>query len=76
MKLKTQPLEDSLQVEIANHELIPVNQIHLGCKLKIGEHLFSIDLIPFKLGEFDIMLGMDWLSSNNAQIDCKGKKVT
>ncbi|KAL8147604.1 hypothetical protein AgCh_005068 [Apium graveolens] len=26
-------------------------------------------------GEFDVILGMDWLSSNDAQIDCKGKKV-
>ncbi|MGI4673462.1 hypothetical protein ACR2XN_28765 [Klebsiella pneumoniae] len=34
-----------------------------------------IDLIPFKLGEFDVILGMDWLSSNGAQIDCAGKKV-
>ncbi|KAL8147592.1 hypothetical protein AgCh_005058 [Apium graveolens] len=26
-------------------------------------------------GEFDVILGMDWLSNNDAQIDCKGKKV-
>ena len=43
--------------------------------MKIGEQSFYVDLIPFKLGEFDVILGMDWLSRNNAQIDCKGKKV-
>ncbi|KAL8100487.1 hypothetical protein AgCh_032664 [Apium graveolens] len=26
-------------------------------------------------GEFDIILEMDWLTSNDAQIDCKVKKV-
>ncbi|KAL8104588.1 hypothetical protein AgCh_028706 [Apium graveolens] len=26
-------------------------------------------------GEFDVILGMDWLSSNGAQIDCERKKV-
>ena len=66
---------EPLQVEIANQEIIPVNQIHPACELGIGEQSFSVDLIPFKLGEFDIILGIDWLSSNDAQIDCKGKKV-
>ena len=27
------------------------------------------------MGEFDVILVMDWLSDNNAQIDCKNKKV-
>ncbi|KAL8146752.1 hypothetical protein AgCh_004479 [Apium graveolens] len=75
LRLKAEPLIEPLQVEIANHEVIPVNQIHPACELGIGEQSFSVDLIPFKLGEFDVILGMDWLSSNDAQIDCKGKKV-
>ena len=32
-------------------------------------------MIPFKLGEFDVILGMDWLSKHDAQIDCRNKKV-
>ncbi|KAL8148644.1 hypothetical protein AgCh_005853 [Apium graveolens] len=75
LRVKAEPLIEPLQVEIANHEVIPVNQIHPACELGIGEQSFSVDLIPFKLGEFDVILGMDWLSSNDAQIDCKGKKV-
>ena len=75
LRLKAEPLIEPLQVEIANHEVIPVNQIHPACELGIGEQSFSVDLIPFKLGEFDVILGMDWLSSNDAQIDYKGKKV-
>ena len=75
LKLKAKPLKESLRVEIAKHKVIPVNQIHPDCKLDIGGQSLSVDLIPFKLGEFDVILGMDWLSSNKAQIDCKGKKV-
>ena len=75
LRLKVKPLLEPLQVEIANHEIIPVNQIHPACELGIGEQSFSVDLIPFKLQEFDVILGMDWLSSNDAQIDYKGKKV-
>ncbi|XP_074327858.1 uncharacterized protein LOC141665777 [Apium graveolens] len=36
---------------------------------------FLASLIPFQLGEFDVILGMDWLEEHGAQIDCKKKKV-
>ena len=75
LKLKAKPLKETIQIEIANHEVIPVSQVHPECKLDIGGQSFNVDLIPFKLGEFDVILGMDWLSINNAQIDCRKKKV-
>ncbi|KAL8118908.1 hypothetical protein AgCh_016411 [Apium graveolens] len=64
-----------IAVEIANKEIIPVNQVHPKCKLILEGKIFEVDLIPFALGEFDVNLGMDWLSSNGAQIDSERKKV-
>ena len=72
---KAKPLKYSLQVEIANQEVVLVDQVHPDCKLEIGNRHYHVDLISFKLGEFDVILRMDWLSSNGAQINCKGKKV-
>nr|XP_017224824.1 PREDICTED: uncharacterized protein LOC108201049 [Daucus carota subsp. sativus] len=46
-----------------------------NCEVEILGNKFCADLIPFKLGEFDVILGMDWLSKHNAQIDCRSKKV-
>ena len=43
--------------------------------IEIAGCQFCVDLIPFKLGEFDVILGMDWLTKYNACIDCKSKKV-
>ena len=31
--------------------------------------------MPLQLGEFGMILGLDWLSNHNAKIDCKEKKV-
>ncbi|XP_074356260.1 uncharacterized protein LOC141695958 [Apium graveolens] len=42
---------------------------------KIAEHVFPANLIPFQLGESDVILRMDWLTSFSAQIDCKDKRV-
>ena len=41
----------------------------------IGEKRFLGDLIQFNLSEFDIILGMNWLTTHEAHIDCKALKV-
>ncbi|GJR44898.1 putative reverse transcriptase domain-containing protein [Tanacetum coccineum] len=38
-------------------------------------HLFNIDLMPVKLGSFNVIIGMDWLANNYAVIVCDEKIV-
>ncbi|KAL8119334.1 hypothetical protein AgCh_016744 [Apium graveolens] len=68
-------MSEVVNVVIANQEKIPVNQFCPKCEIDISGYKFSADLLLFKLGEFDIILGMDWLGENNTQINCKTKKV-
>ena len=35
----------------------------------------SVDLVLLDLQDFDVILGMDWLASYHASIDCFGKRV-
>ncbi|KAL8123995.1 hypothetical protein AgCh_011844 [Apium graveolens] len=67
-------LEQALMIELTNKNQVSVDRMCPRCDIEIGHH-FHANLIPFKLGEFDVILGMDWLSENNAQIDCKNRKV-
>ncbi|XP_074377558.1 uncharacterized protein LOC141719077 [Apium graveolens] len=76
LNLNAIPLREVLRVEIANREIIPVNQVHLKCKLKLEGKFFEVNLILFALGEFNMILGMVWLSSNGTQIYCEQKKVS
>ncbi|XP_074327967.1 uncharacterized protein LOC141665882 [Apium graveolens] len=69
------PLDEILAVEIANQEVIPVGQVCQGCKIEIQGQPFYVDLIPFRLREFDVILGMDWLARYDAQINCRSKRV-
>ncbi|XP_076926259.1 uncharacterized protein LOC143589362 [Bidens hawaiensis] len=43
--------------------------------MNLNSHTFSIDLIPMQLGSFDIIVGMDWLSSHRAEIVCFEKII-
>ena len=40
------------------------------CSLKVHDRDFSVDLIALPFHEFDLILGMDWLSKHRAIVDC------
>ncbi|GJT42684.1 putative reverse transcriptase domain-containing protein [Tanacetum coccineum] len=62
-------------IEIADGKKVEVDRIILDYKLELGNSLFSINLIPLGHGSFDVIVGMDWLSQNNAVIVCHEKVV-
>ncbi|GJS84207.1 putative reverse transcriptase domain-containing protein [Tanacetum coccineum] len=63
------------EIEIASGQLVEIDKVIKGCKLEIEGHVFDIDLIPFGHGSFDVIIGMDWLSNNKAEIICHEKVV-
>nr|GEX43161.1 reverse transcriptase domain-containing protein [Tanacetum cinerariifolium] len=48
---------------------------YMGCTLTLLNQPFKIDLMPIKLGSFDVVIGMDWLSKYHAKIICDEKVV-
>ncbi|GJT03962.1 reverse transcriptase domain-containing protein [Tanacetum coccineum] len=62
-------------IEVANGKKEEVDRIICDCKLELGNSLFTIDLIPLGHGSFDVIVGMDWLSKNKAEIVCHEKVV-
>ncbi|GJR14872.1 reverse transcriptase domain-containing protein [Tanacetum coccineum] len=62
-------------IEVANGKKVEVDRIIRDYKLKLGNSLFIIDLIPLGHGSFDVIVGMDWLSKNKAVIVCHEKVV-
>jgi len=51
-------------------ENIHIDDIYRGVKLYIGGLELRVDLMPLELYDFDVILGMDWLSKHKAQVDC------
>ena len=71
-----EPLDGVLNIEVATQDSIPVSLHCPRCEIEILGKCFYADLLPFKLGEFEVILGMDWLTEHEAHIDCKRKRVT
>ena len=51
-------------------------RVYRDCPSKIREYEFLGDLIELSFKEFDVILGMDWLSRHQAIVDCRMKGVT
>ncbi|GJV17025.1 putative reverse transcriptase domain-containing protein [Tanacetum coccineum] len=62
-------------IEMADRNLVSTNTVIQGCTLTLLNQPFEIDLMPIKLGSFDIVIGMDWLSKYHARIICDEKVV-
>ncbi|GJY44274.1 putative reverse transcriptase domain-containing protein [Tanacetum coccineum] len=62
-------------IEMADGNLVSTNTVIKGCTLTLLDQPFKIDLMPIKLGSFDVVIGMDWLSKYHAKILCDEKVV-
>ena len=51
-------------------------RVYRDCPIKIREYEFLGDLIELSFKEFDVILGMIWLSQHQAIVDCRMKRVT
>ena len=73
--LKSATEYDILVMNPLGHSVI-VNRVYRDCPVKIREYEFLEDLIELSFREFDVILGMDWLSRHQAIVDCRMKRVT
>ncbi|GJZ60120.1 putative reverse transcriptase domain-containing protein [Tanacetum coccineum] len=67
--------DTTYDIEMANGNLVGTNAVIYGCTLILLNQPFEIDLMPIKLGSFDVVIGMDWLSKYHARIICDEKVV-
>ena len=74
--LKVETLEKFLYVSSPLWIRVSVDLICRGCELEISGILLTMDLRVMDMLEFDVILGMDWLTAYRVVIDCESKRVT
>ena len=53
-----------------------IGMICRGCELEISGTLLTVDLRITDMSEFDVILGIDWLTAYRVVIDCECMRVT
>ena len=54
---------------------VRIGMICRGCELEISETLLTVDLRIMNMLEFDVILGMDWLTVYKVVIDFERRRV-
>nr|GEY35645.1 retrotransposon protein, putative, Ty3-gypsy subclass [Tanacetum cinerariifolium] len=67
--------DTTYDIEMADGNLVDTNIVIQDYTLILLNQPFEIDLMPTKLGSFDIVIGMDWLSKYHARIIYDDKVV-
>ena len=75
LKLFVSSLNNGLVVETPTSGSVLNSNVCLNCPVEISGRKFLIDLICLPLTQFDVILGMDWLSSNHVLLNCIDKTV-
>ena len=69
-------LKESLYVSSPLRIRARIWMICRGCELEILGTLLTMDLRIMDMSEFDVILGMDWLTAYRVVIDCERRRVT
>ncbi|KAA0051719.1 pol protein [Cucumis melo var. makuwa] len=73
--LEVEPLGSVLSVSTPSGEVLLSKEKIKACRVEIANHMLDVTLLVLDMQDFDVILGMDWLSANHANIDCFGKEV-
>ena len=74
--LKVETLENSLRVSSLLGTMVRIDHICRDFELEILRILLTVDLRVMDMSEFDVIIGMDWLTAHQVIIDCDRRRVT
>ena len=74
--LEVETLENPLHVSSPLGTRVRVDLKCCGCELEISRILLIMDLRVMDMSEFDVILGINWLTAHRVVIDCDSMRAT
>ena len=74
-QIETQPLGGRMRVSLPAGDQLFSYRVVRDSRVLIGGQEFPVDLVALDMRDFDVVLGMDWLSRHRATLDCYKKEV-
>ena len=75
VNIEIQPIDCSMVVSFPTGDSLIADIVYMGCRVIIEGHEFRANLVLLDIQDFDVILGMDWLSRHRATMDCFRKEV-
>ncbi|XP_038877307.1 uncharacterized protein LOC120069590 [Benincasa hispida] len=65
----------ALSISTPSGEIMLATEKIKACQVEVANRALDVTLIILDMHDFDVILGMDWLAANHANIDCSRKEV-
>ncbi|KAA0035806.1 hypothetical protein IC582_019384 [Cucumis melo] len=75
MGLEVELLGSILSVSTPSGAVVLSKEKREACQVGVASHTLDVTLLVLDMQDFDVILGMDWMSTNHASIDCFRKEV-
>ena len=75
VNVESQPIDCSIVVSLPTEDSRLVESVYMDSRVITGGQEFLENLILLDIHDFDVILGMDWLSRHHATVDCYRKEV-
>ena len=74
-QIETKAIEGRMRVSLPVGDPLFSGKVVKDSRVLIGGQEFPADLVALDMRDFDVVLGMDWLSRHRATLDCYKKEV-
>nr|GFA16876.1 hypothetical protein [Tanacetum cinerariifolium] len=68
-------LDHVLCISTPMQDSVRITHVYRNLPLQFDDKIRVINVLPLDMCEFDIILGMDWLTKHHATIDCRSYRV-
>nr|GEY22711.1 putative reverse transcriptase domain, aspartic peptidase domain protein [Tanacetum cinerariifolium] len=68
-------LDHVLCISTPMQDSVRITHVYRNLPLQFDNKIRAINALPLDMCEFDIILGMDWLTEHHATIDCRSYRV-
>ncbi|KAL0556870.1 hypothetical protein IC582_005387 [Cucumis melo] len=75
MGLEVEPLGSILSVSTPSGAVMLSKDKIKACQVGVANHMLDVTLLVLDMQDFDVILGMEWMFTNHASIDCFRKEV-
>ena len=74
--LRVSSLESPLSIDTPVGGRVTLDRVCRSCEFKVARRRLVFEFVLLDMTTFDVILGMDWLSTFRATIDCLRRRVT
>ena len=75
LALEVEILEEPFHVSSSLGTRVRIDQIYRDYELEISGIFLTVNLRVMDISDFDVILGMDWLTTHRVIIDCNSRRI-